>query len=102
MASMPDCLARGRRAAFTTGLLVLGMLGPSVACSKAREALPADDGAASDDEDESDAGPAKREPVAACPDSNPFCKRDAAPALPSCATVPVDLTPVGVNVMVAV
>lgn len=60
-----------------------------------------------EDEDDAepvvDAGkPSKPKPVDVCPASNPYCKRDAAPPPPSCATVPVDLTPVGVNVMIAV
>jgi hypothetical protein len=52
---------------------------------------------------EEDAGPqGEGEPVALCPEENPYC--DDAPADPGtdCGSQAIDLTPVGVNVMVAV
>jgi hypothetical protein len=43
-----------------------------------------------------------RKPVEECPADNPYCKRDASAPVVSCGNQPVDLEPVGVNVMVAV
>ena len=61
-----------------------------------------DSGSDDDDTPVRDAGAGKKAPVDECPATNPYCKRDAAPPPPACETVPVDLEPGGVNVMIAV
>jgi len=101
MASMAKRCGQPERRRFAS-LLLLGALVAGTACSQARAPVSTGDDEA-DADPVVDAGkPAKPKPVDACPASNPYCKRDAAPPPPSCATVPVDLTPAGVNVMIAV
>ena len=87
----------------SASLLLLCALASNLACSRHHE----DGTAGGDGADHPVAldagGPAKHAPpVDVCPVSNPYCKGDAAPAPAACSTVPVDLTPTGVNVMVAV
>ncbi|MDB4975617.1 MAG: hypothetical protein JWN48_3958 [Myxococcaceae bacterium] len=50
-----------------------------------------------------DAGKPVKKPVDACPTDNPYCKSDAGMvAAQTCGNQPIDLAPVGVNVMVAI
>jgi hypothetical protein len=52
---------------------------------------------------QSDAGrPVTRPPTDVCPTSNPYCKSDGGVAANTCGNQPIDLNPVGVNVMVAI
>jgi hypothetical protein len=80
-------------------LLLLGMLASSAACAKYRAAVPADDSARAADQGESasDAGTsAARAPDEACPVDNPYCMEAPPTSVPpSCASVPVELTPLG-------
>lgn len=72
------------------------------ACSHPREGV-GDQGDDAGKGTAADAGKGKPRPVDACPPSNPYCRGDGAVAVaPSCGNQPIDLTPVGVNVMVAV
>src|SRR4051794_25916395 len=86
---------------YRSASLLFCALALSVACSASRPPVP-HPGDTPEDDPVVDAGGAKKPSVNACPPSNPYCKRDTAPTTPTCATVPVDLTPVGVNVMIAV
>jgi hypothetical protein len=95
--------ARGLSAGLVGALaLVLTLVG----CSADRpdRTVVVDEGSSGDEEPKRDAGRPKPKPTNECDADNPFCRDDKEqpPPPPSCGSEQVDLTPGGVNVMVAV
>jgi hypothetical protein len=110
---MHSCPHRRRSVAHSIVFILslLAWLGPLAAlqgCSKARTGDPEDQNDEDDDEGrtetrEVDAGRTKPPPQGGCSDDNPFCDDDkSTPAAPTCGNEPIDLDPVGVNVMIAI
>ncbi|MDB4985148.1 MAG: CglB [Myxococcaceae bacterium] len=98
MAGMLPCIRRTTTLPQTFGLLAALLL---AACAHHRgDAVSDDDGGASS---LSDAG-TKHTAADVCPPTNPYCRNSDASVTvaPSCGNVPIDLAPVGVNVMIAV
>jgi len=100
-ASTPCSRAQGPRASTLSipRALLLGVLVSSAGCAKYRAAVPADDSARVGDQGESASDAGKRAalaPDALCPVSEPYCREgQPSSAPPSCASVRVDLTPLG-------
>lgn len=83
-------------------LFLLSALATSLSCSRHRDGEPVTSDGPTKPPAVEVGATTKEPPLDVCPVDNPYCKQDTTPPPPACATAPVDLTPTGVNVMVAV